>query len=262
MGVQLIRFAKPPTLAVTDPRPGRRSTSPRTPRRTPCAGRRSRTRTITRRRGAAGAALPRVGRLRGQLERRRRAAPRPQPVRHHRPRPGHRQDRRARRRACSSRCRSSSSRRRRSTVDSPAEGAQFENGAIPVKGSTTNAKTVAISAVPRPAPPTARRRPAPRPVGAPARGAGRRAEDRQRRQRRQLRLAARPRGRQVADRRDRDLGRGQVGRAHPQRLDQVQGREPGRRDQGLARLAEGLGRRQGVGRHRRGGPGLRPGQGR
>ena len=32
------------------------------------------------------------------------------------------------------------------TVDSPAEGAQFENGAIPVKGSTTNAKTVAISA--------------------------------------------------------------------------------------------------------------------
>ncbi|MEO5964420.1 MAG: RodZ domain-containing protein [Candidatus Limnocylindrales bacterium] len=31
-------------------------------------------------------------------------------------------------------------------VDSPAEGAQFENGAIPVKGSTTNAKTVAVSA--------------------------------------------------------------------------------------------------------------------
>jgi cytoskeletal protein RodZ len=32
------------------------------------------------------------------------------------------------------------------TVDSPAEGAQFENGAIPVKGMTTNAKTVAVSA--------------------------------------------------------------------------------------------------------------------
>jgi cytoskeletal protein RodZ len=32
------------------------------------------------------------------------------------------------------------------TVDSPAEGAQFENGAIPVKGSTTNAKTVSVSA--------------------------------------------------------------------------------------------------------------------
>jgi cytoskeletal protein RodZ len=31
-------------------------------------------------------------------------------------------------------------------VDSPAEGAQFENGAIPVKGTTTNAKTVTISA--------------------------------------------------------------------------------------------------------------------
>ncbi len=33
------------------------------------------------------------------------------------------------------------------TVDSPADGAQFENGAIPVKGSTTNAPTVAVSAV-------------------------------------------------------------------------------------------------------------------
>ncbi len=32
-------------------------------------------------------------------------------------------------------------------VDSPAEGAQFENGAIPVKGNTTNAKTVAVSAI-------------------------------------------------------------------------------------------------------------------
>ena len=50
-------------------------------------------------------------------------------------------------RACSSRCRSSSSRRRRSTVDSPAEGAQFENGAIPVKGTTTNATTVAVTAI-------------------------------------------------------------------------------------------------------------------
>jgi len=32
------------------------------------------------------------------------------------------------------------------TVDSPAEGAQFQNGAIPVKGSTTNAKSVSVSA--------------------------------------------------------------------------------------------------------------------
>ena len=32
------------------------------------------------------------------------------------------------------------------TVDSPADGAQFENGAIPVKGSTTNADRVAVSA--------------------------------------------------------------------------------------------------------------------
>jgi cytoskeletal protein RodZ len=33
------------------------------------------------------------------------------------------------------------------TVESPAEGAQFENGAIPVRGTTSNAATVAISAV-------------------------------------------------------------------------------------------------------------------
>jgi cytoskeletal protein RodZ len=32
-------------------------------------------------------------------------------------------------------------------VDSPAEGAQFENGAIPVRGSTANAKTVTITAI-------------------------------------------------------------------------------------------------------------------
>ena len=33
------------------------------------------------------------------------------------------------------------------TVDSPDDGAQFENGAVPVKGSTTNAKTVSVSAI-------------------------------------------------------------------------------------------------------------------
>jgi cytoskeletal protein RodZ len=33
------------------------------------------------------------------------------------------------------------------TVDSPADGAQFENGSIPVRGSTTNAATVAVSAI-------------------------------------------------------------------------------------------------------------------
>ncbi len=32
------------------------------------------------------------------------------------------------------------------SVDSPAEGAQFENGAIPVKGTTTNATSVSVSA--------------------------------------------------------------------------------------------------------------------
>jgi cytoskeletal protein RodZ len=33
------------------------------------------------------------------------------------------------------------------TIESPAEGAQFENGAIPVRGTTSNAVTVAIKAV-------------------------------------------------------------------------------------------------------------------
>jgi cytoskeletal protein RodZ len=32
-------------------------------------------------------------------------------------------------------------------IESPAEGARFENGAVPVKGTTTNAKNVAVSAV-------------------------------------------------------------------------------------------------------------------
>ena len=32
------------------------------------------------------------------------------------------------------------------TVLSPAEGSQFENGAVPVKGTTANAKTVSITA--------------------------------------------------------------------------------------------------------------------
>ena len=63
------------------------------------------------------------------------------------------------------------------TVDSPAEGAQFENGAIPVKGSTTNATTVAVSAVPTPGPSRASRRHPSRPSG--GKGAEGRAEDRQ-----------------------------------------------------------------------------------
>ncbi len=32
------------------------------------------------------------------------------------------------------------------TVDQPGEGATFENGAIPVQGTTANAKTVTVSA--------------------------------------------------------------------------------------------------------------------
>ena len=141
-------------------------------------------------------------------------------------------------------------------VDSPAEGAQFENGAIPVKGTTTNAKTVSVSANLLGAGATAsprastsrrpRRRARPPPPAAPtvgpitvdvARG-------------RVVRDAARPLGGTLADRRHRDLGRGQGRHADPERLDQVQGRQPGRDDQGLPRLAQGLGGREDLGRDR------------
>lgn len=60
------------------------------------------------------------------------------------------------------------------TVDSPAEGAQFENGAIPVKGTTTNATSVSVSAIltgTLPGQPAATAAPstaAPSPPGSPA----------------------------------------------------------------------------------------------
>jgi hypothetical protein len=39
-----------------------------------------------------------------------------------------------------------SSRRPTLTVDQPADGATFENGAIPIQGRTTNAGTVVVTA--------------------------------------------------------------------------------------------------------------------
>ena len=61
------------------------------------------------------------------------------------------------------------------TLDSPADGAQFQNGAIPVRGSTTNATKVSVSAnlvaapgaapTPKPSPTT---RPAPTPTANPS----------------------------------------------------------------------------------------------
>ncbi len=62
---------------------------------------------------------------------------------------------------------------------SPADGSQFENGAIPIKGMTTNATTVAVSAIltlpagaapPSTAPPSEAPPPAVSPSGAPAAG--------------------------------------------------------------------------------------------
>lgn len=56
------------------------------------------------------------------------------------------------------------------TVDSPAEGAQFENGAIPVRGTTSNAATVSITAI-RTATADGSPVPTPAPTATPAPGA-------------------------------------------------------------------------------------------
>ena len=81
-----------------------------------------------------------------RVGRRGRPPPRPQPVRRQRrstPRPasGPRAPS-----ACSSPCRSSTIEAPTLTVDQPSEGASFENGAIPVAGTATNAATVVVSA--------------------------------------------------------------------------------------------------------------------
>ena len=143
------------------------------------------------------------------------------------------------------------------TVDSPADGAQFENGAIPVKGSTTNASTVAVSAVytgPVEGQPAS---------VAPGGRQGRegRAEDGQGRLGRLVRDAARPVHREVAADRHGDVARGQVHDPDPRHLDPLQGRHARRGDQERSRLDQGLGRRQGLEGHRHGRQGLQPGQG-
>ena len=82
----------------------------------------------------------------GRWTRERRPAPRPQPVRGDRGRPRDRARSPRRRSACSSPCRSSVIQAPTLTVDQPADGATFENGAIPVQGRTTNAESVVVSA--------------------------------------------------------------------------------------------------------------------
>ncbi len=65
----------------------------------------------------------------------------------------------------------------------------------------------------------------------------------------------------MGDHRHRDERRGQVHLAHPERHRRVQGRERRRLDQERSGLAQGLGRRPGLRRDRRGRPGLRARQG-
>ena len=77
---------------------------------------------------------------------RRRAPPGAQPVQRDGHRPGHGQAVRADRSPWSSTCRSRRSSRPTLTIDQPADGASFENGAILVSGTATNATQVTVSA--------------------------------------------------------------------------------------------------------------------
>ena len=127
------------------------------------------------------------------------------------------------------------------TVDQPAEGASFENGAIPVGGKTTNASTVVISAAYLgPSGPVARqgrcdarlRPPTPSPVRAAVGDDG------------TYNTPVRADRRALGDHRHRVEHGGQDHGADPERHRPVQGRQPRRHDQGRPCLDQGLGRRQ------------------
>ena len=156
-------------------------------------------------------------------------------------RPGDRQALRGDRSACSSRCRSWPIEAPTLTVDQPAEGASFENGAIPVAGKATNAASVVVSAAYRRpvragAPATASATPAPPPTPASVTvkvGRGRRVQH-----------AVRADGRALGDHRHAREPGGQDRRADAQRHRRLQGRQPRRHHQGRPRLDQGLGRRQ------------------
>ena len=137
------------------------------------------------------------------------------------------------------------------TVDQPAESATFENGAIPVQGRTTNADSVVVSA--------AYSGPATPPAGAlPHAGAAKGSSPGHRpgRRGRHVHDAVRADGRSMGDHRDRLEPGGQDRVADPGRDGRVQGRQPRRLDRRRTRLDQGLGRRQAASRDRCGRPGL------
>ena len=145
LGVQVLRFAKPPTIAVTQPgdrgRRRRRGDDRPTPSRARrCRARRSRS--LTPGRGAVPGHRRRRT-ARGRTTSTCAAAATSSTSARSTPRPASGPRRPSR---CSSPCRSSQIEAPTLTVDQPAEGASFENGAIPVAGKTTNASTVVVSA--------------------------------------------------------------------------------------------------------------------
>ena len=125
------------------------------------------------------------------------------------------------------------------TVDQPADGATVENGAIPVQGKATNATSVSVTArydgPPDGAPaaaPDASPPAAPAPVTVEVGEDGTFSTP--------LQLDDRP----LVDHRDRRRRREQDRLDHPRCRRRLQGRESRRRGQGRPGLAEGLGRRQ------------------
>ena len=137
------------------------------------------------------------------------------------------------------------------TVDQPAEGASYENGAIPVAGKATNAESVVVSAawVGSSGPPAAAGQATPAPPATPAVGDG------QGRRRRVVQHAVRADGRALDADGHRPQRRGQDRVADPQRDRRLQGRDARRHGQGRPGLDQGLGRRQDRSRRRRCRPG-------
>ena len=134
LGVQLVRFAKPPTIAVTDPGRRRARGRRRTQRLRPRGAPRSRAPRSPFRAPVRSEPIPRDGRTDRRLDgdgATLRRGKNQFEITAMDPETG---KPRSRRRRCSSPCRSSSSRHRRSRSISRPRAATFENGAIPVGG--------------------------------------------------------------------------------------------------------------------------------
>ncbi len=142
------------------------------------------------------------------------------------------------------------------TVDQPAEGATYENGAIPVQGRTTNADSVVVSAT-YTGPATGTKA---TDKATPVAARDPRIGDGEGRRRRDVRRLVRADHGQVGDHRHRVQPRGQDDGHHAQRHGRVQGRQRRRRDQERPGVAEGLGRWPGVRQDHRGRARVCPGR--